>query len=293
MNLLVTVMQVAAPVFLIPALGFGWVRMGFEYRLEFVTRLATSLAVPCLVFTSLMGTQIAPQALSALFVAAIVVFALLSLAAWAVVRIAQLDVRSYLLPLIFGNTGNLGLPLALFAFGEDGLALAVVVFAVGALWQFSFGVWVVSGGGSVLRLGREPLVWAALFGGLFLWQGWQTPEWLTHTLTLLGQMAIPLMLLTLGVAVARLAPAQLGRATWLAALRLVLAVGLGWAVGAALGLPPVAASVLVLQMAMPVAVTGYLLTAKYGGNAEAVAGMVVASTLMSLITIPVILALIL
>jgi predicted permease len=287
------VLQVAAPVFLIPTIGFGWVRLGFEYRLEFVTRLATSLAVPCLVFTSLMGTTLAPQALSAVFVASVVVMALLSALAWVIVRIARLEVRSYLLPLIFGNTGNLGLPLALFAFGEDGLALAVVVFAVGALWQFSFGVWVVSGGGSVLRLGREPLVWAALLGGLFLWQGWSTPLWLTQTLTLLGQMAIPLMLLTLGVAVARLAVARMGRAVWLSALRAALGVALAWAVAAAIGLSPMAAGVLILQMTMPVAVTGYLLTAKYGGDSDAVAGMVVASTLMSLITIPVILAFIL
>lgn len=290
MNLIVTVLQVAAPVFLIPAIGFGWVRLGFEYRLEFVTRLATSLAVPCLVFTSLMGTTLAPQALSALFFASVAVFAALSAVAFVIVRLARLEVRSYLLPLIFGNTGNLGLPLALFAFGEDGLALAVVVFAVGALWQFSFGVWVASGGGSVLRLVREPLVWAALLGGLFLSQGWQTPAWLTQSLTLLGQMAIPLMLLTLGVAVARLAPARMGRAAWLSALRAGLGVALAWGVGAAMGLGPMAAGVLILQMTMPVAVTGYLLAAKYGGDADAVAGMVVASTLMSVITIPVILA---
>lgn len=290
MNLIVTVLQVAAPVFLIPALGFGWVRMGFEYRLEFVTRLATSLAVPCLVFTSLMGTTVAPEALSALFLAAVGAFAVLSLLAWGIVRIARLDVRSYLLPLVFGNTGNLGLPLALFAFGEEGLALAVVVFAVGALWQFSFGVWVASGGGSILRLVREPLVWAALAGGLFLWQGWQTPQWLTQSLTLLGQMAIPLMLLTLGVAVARLVPARLARAVWLSALRVLLGVGIAWGMALILGLPAMATGVLMLQMIMPVAVTGYLIAAKYGGDADAVAGMVVASTLMSLITIPVILA---
>jgi predicted permease len=149
---------------------------------------------------------------------------------------------------------------------------------------------VASGGGSVLRLVREPLVWAALLGGLFLSQGWQTPAWLTQSLTLLGQMAIPLMLLTLGVAVARLAPARMGRAAWLSALRAGLGVALAWGVGAAMGLGPMAAGVLILQMTMPVAVTGYLLAAKYGGDADAVAGMVVASTLMSVITIPVILA---
>ncbi len=115
-----------------------------------------------------------------------------------------LNRRTYLAPLIFGNTGNLGLPLALFAFGDEGLSYAVVVFAIMAIWSFTFGIWLVAGAGSFGKVLREPLVWATLLGGLFLWQDWQTPLFLTNTLELIGQMAIPLMLITLGVAVARL-----------------------------------------------------------------------------------------
>jgi len=289
-NLALTVLEIVAPVFLLAGVGFVWVRLGFEYRVEFVTRLAMTLSVPCLIFTALMRTEIEPEALAALSYAAIAAYAVLTVVTALVLWIGKLDMRTYLAPLIFGNTGNLGLPLALFAFGEQGLSYAVVVFAIMALWSFTFGIWVVSGGGSIVRALKEPLLWATILGGIFLWQGWHTPRWLTNTLELTGQMAIPLMLITLGVAVARLHPGHMARATVHSVLKVVLCVGVAWVLGRAFGLNDVAFAVLVVQIATPVAVTSFLLAEKYGADSGAVAGLVVASTLASVIYLPLILA---
>ena len=293
MNLAVTVLEIVAPVFLLAGIGFVWVKLGFEYRVQFVTQLAMTLSVPCLIFTSLMQTQIDPKALTTLSAAAVVAYGVLTLAMLVLIRAARLETRTYTAPMIFGNTGNLGLPLALFAFGETGLGYAVVVFAIMAIWSFTFGIWLVSGGGSVLKVLREPLVAATLLGGLFLWQGWQTPTFLTNTLTLVGQLAIPLMLITLGVAVARLTPGRIGLSMLLSLVKLVLCAGIGWAVGLWFGLDDTALAVLVLQVATPVAVTSYLLAEKYGADAQAVAGLVVVSTLLSVAGLPVLLALLL
>ncbi|THD76595.1 AEC family transporter [Thalassobius vesicularis] len=293
MNLALTVLEITAPVFILAAVGFAWVKAGFEYRVEFVTRLAMTLSVPCLIFTALMKTQIDPQALTTLSVAAAAAYGLLSIVAWALVKLTRLDVRTFLAPIIFGNTGNLGLPLAMFAFGEVGLGYAVVVFAVMAIWSFTFGVWLVAGGGSLTKVVKEPLVGATLLGGLFLWQGWHTPVFLTNALQLIGQMAIPIMLITLGVAVARMTPGHVGRALWISALKLVLCFGLTWGVGVWFELDKTAFAVLVLQLSTPVAVTSYLLAEKYGADAESVAGLVVVSTLMSVAAIPLMLAVLL
>ena len=293
MNLVLTVLEITAPVFLLAAIGFTWVRMGFDYQIDFVTRLAMTLSVPCLIFTALMKTEIDPAALTALSLAAVAAYAALTavtaLAIWGL----KLEMRSYLSPLIFGNTGNLGLPLALFAFGEAGLSYAVVVFAVMAVWNFTFGVWIVSGGGSVVRALKEPLLWATILGGIFLSQGWQTPLFLTNTLELVGQLAIPLMLITLGVAVARLRPGSIRLASWLSVLKVVLCVAIAWVTGRAFGLDDVAFAVLVLQISTPVAVTSYLLAVKYGADADAVAGLVVVSTLLSVLLLPALLAVLL
>ena len=293
MNLVTTVLEITAPVFLLAALGFTWVKLGYEYQLQFVTRLAMTLAVPCLIFVALMQAEVDPASLTAVSLATVAVYGALSFVMWLLMKTARLDVRTYLAPLIFGNTGNLGLPLALFAFGAEGLSFAVVIFAIMCVWSFTFGIWLVAGGGAPWRALKEPMVGATLLGGIFLWQGWQTPTFLTNALELIGQMAIPLMLITLGVAVARLTPGRLGRAAILSIVLALICAGLALLIGTYFALEPVALAVLILQVATPVAVTSYLLAEKYGADADAVSGLVVVSTLLSVLYLPVLLALLL
>ncbi len=293
MNLAITVLEIVAPVFLLAAIGFLWVKSGAEYRIRFVTQLSMTLGVPCLIFTALMQTDLDPGALTALTLASVAAYAVVSVMTALLVRLLRLNARTYTAPLIFGNTGNLGLPLALFAFGDVGLSYAVVVFAVMAVLSFTFGVWLVAGGGSPIKVIKEPMVAATLLGALFLWQGWETPRFLTNTLELIGQIAIPLMLITLGVAVARLNVGGMGRAVLLSIVKLAICVGAAWIVGLQFDLDPVGFAVLVLQVATPVAVTSYLLAEKYGADADAVAGLVVASTLLSVLALPVLLGVLL
>jgi predicted permease len=285
-----TVLEIVAPVFLLAGIGYTWVKVGFEYRTAFVTRMAMTLSIPCLIFVSLMQTQIDPAALTALSLASIAAYLAVSIAMIVLVLALRLKSRTYSAPLIFGNTGNLGLPLALFAYGDVGLSYAVVVFAIMAMWSFTFGIWLVAGKGALGKVLREPIVWATVLGAFFLWRGWETPTFVTNTLSLIGQLAIPLMLITLGVAVARLSPANVGRAVVLSALKVVICVSIAWFVATWFQLGDVAFGVLLLQVATPVAVSNYLLAEKYGADAQAVAGLVVVSTLMSVGALPLILA---
>ena len=290
MNLVFTVLEIVAPVFVLAGLGAGWSRLGWDYPVAFVTQLAMTLAVPCLLFTSLMKTEIAPSALANISLAALAAYALVAVAAFGLVHLLKLDIRTYLAPLTFGNTGNLGLPLALFAFGVEGLDYAVVVLAITSVLIFTFGIWSVSGTSNPLRVLREPMFVATVLGTLFLWQGWHTPTWLTNALTLVGQLAIPLMLLTLGVAISKLRPEDLGQAVILSLVKTGICAAAAVFAASVFALPPVPMAVLVLQMITPVAVTSYLLAEKYGADSGAVAGMVVVSSLLSVATLPIALA---
>ncbi len=291
MILALNVLEISAPVFVLALIGFLWVRKGHDYDVEFVTRLAMNLAVPSLIFTALMQAQIDPGALGQIFLATMASYGAVTVLAAVGLRLAGQKLRELLPPMIFGNTGNLGLPLMLFAFGQAGLSYGIVVFAVMAIWNFTFGIWVLSGGGGITRLAREPIVWASLLGTLFLSQGWHTPQVITNILSLIGQIAIPIMLITLGVAVARLQIRDLGRAGLLCVIRFMVLTAVAWAVGRAFDLPPVAFAVLVVQFATPVAVSSYLLAEKYRAGPDTVAGLVVISTIMSILTLPLLLAL--
>lgn len=293
MELILTVFQIVAPVFILAAIGFTWVKIGWSYEIEFVTRLAMTLSVPALIFVALMKANISADTLSNLFLSSLIAYLFLALIFWITGKIFKLNMATYWAPLIFGNTGNLGLPLAMFAFGEVGLGYAVVVFAVMAIGSFSIGVWMVSGGGSINKVFKEPMVWATLLGALFLIQGWQTPKWATNTLELLGQMAIPLMLITLGVALARLKMNLISRAIILSILKLCVSIGVAWIIGIYFELNDIAFAVLVMQIATPVAVTSYLLAQKYGADANEVAGLVIASTALSVFALPVLLGILL
>ena len=290
MSLLVSVFQIVAPVFFLAGIGFVWVKVGFEYRIKFVTQLSMTLSVPCLIFTALMKTQVNPNLLQSVILASFVCYLLITLGAFALVKSFGLRIRTFLSPFIFGNTGNIGLPVCLFAFGTIGLDFAVVIFAVMAIYNFTFGVWIVSGGGSPIKALKEPLIPAVLLGAGFSIYDVQTPTFVTDTLELIGQMAIPLMLMTLGVAIGRMKSSGLKKVFWPAVWKflvcLICAVLVVWL----FKLPKVAGAVLILQVTTPVAVTSYLLAEKYGTDADSVAALVIISTFISVLFIPVCLA---
>lgn len=258
-----------------------------------MTQIAMTLAVPCLIFVYLMQTEITPQMLADISMATVMAYLAVGGAGFAILKAFGLSQRTFLPSLLFGNTGNVGMPLAFFAFGQTGLGYAIVVFAIMAIISFTFGVWLVAGGGSPGKLLKEPLIPATLLGGVFMVQGWQTPVFLTNSLTLISQIAIPLMLITLGVAVARLRPGRLTQAIALALIKLIICSAAAWAAGWYFDLEPIAFAILVLQLTTPVAVTSYLLAEKYGADAQSVAGLVVVSSLMSVLSLPILITILL
>jgi predicted permease len=119
------------------------------------------------------------------------------------------------------------------------------------------------------------------------------PEFLANTINLVGGIGIPIMLMTLGVAVARLKPANILNSIWLSVAKIAICTGVAIVVGAFFDLPDAAYSVLILQMSAPVAVTSYLLAERFKVDADAVAGLVVVSTVMTIGVAPLVLSFVL
>lgn len=291
--MLLQILQTTAPVFLLTFAGYVWARMKMRFDLEFITRLAINFSMPCLIFAVLVKVEIDPLVFRDIALASVVSYGALGLVLWSALRVAGLSMRTYLAPGVFANSGNVGLPVALLAYGEQGLAFAIVIFAVMAIFSFTIGIYMIAGAGKLTEVIKQPLVYASIIGGIFALQGWSVPLWLLNSLDLAGQISIPLMLLTLGVSIANLSVCAVGLAAVLSVVKLVVSAVIAVLVVWLFDLTGAARGVLVLQLIMPVAVTSYLLAERYQTNPETVAGTVVISTLLSVVAIPVVLALLL
>ena len=284
------ILEIVTPVFALAAVGYAWRRIGHPFDIAFVSRLVMLIAVPALLFSVLSRIEVDPRAFRDLALASLALYAIIFAVSTPLVAAAGLDRRAYLAPFVFGNTGNVGLPIALFAYGEQGLAYAMVVFAVMAGLSFTVGVAMVAGRGSPFEAFKQPIFYAAILGIVFAMQGWRLPDVAHQTLSLAGQMMIPMMLITLGVAVAQLDVRDFGRALWISLAKTAVCALAAVALLGVFDLPREAGGALVIQAVTPVAVTNYLLAARYDADPNAVAGLVVVSTLTSVAVIPLTLA---
>ncbi|MBT6828557.1 MAG: AEC family transporter, partial [Rhodospirillaceae bacterium] len=228
-----------------------------------------------------MSGQIAEMALSA-------VVALLTFAAFSAIILyfAKLPYRTFLAPITFPNAGNIGLPLCLFAFGEEGLALGIGFFAVSASAQLIFGQWLFSGFPTPLPLLKAPIPYAVAIGAIFLATDTQPPEFIYNTTDLLGGFAIPLMTFTLGVSLARLKVVRFSRTLTLSLLRLGMGAAGGFGFAELFGYEGMQRGVLIIQCSMPIAVFNYLFASYYERDPEEVASLVVLSSALAFLLMP-------
>ncbi|WP_428100297.1 AEC family transporter [Candidatus Rariloculus sp.] len=274
------------PVLTLAGIGYAWRRLDFPFEREFVTRVIMNVSGPCLIVDSLSRLTLPIAELVNMIAACIAMFAATIMCAWVVLRLAGLSIRSYLPALAIGNHGNMGLPLCLFAFGEAGLALGVAVYVTNSVGQFTLTPILQSRASPLRTLATTPVIYGALIGSVVLAGDVQLPEWIATTIGLLGGLMIPLMLLALGNTLGGLRAKRLPMALSLGGTRLVIGFVVALGVAELFGLEGISKGVLILQGAMPAAIFNYLFAARYDRDADDVAGIVLASTFVSALTLP-------
>ena len=287
------IFAVMAPLLVCTCIGYGWVRAGQPYNTEMVTLLITNVGAPCLIVSALTRLDVPPAALGEIALVAVLAHLAFGLAGFAVHRAARLPQRAFLPSQIFPNSGNMGLPVTLFAFGEPGLALSTIIFMVGAAGQATVGISIAAGATTLKRLARIPILYAVAVAVPLSVYDIALPRWIANTVEVLGGLTIPLMLITLGAALAGFQVTSLKRTLGLSALRIGAGFAVGVGLAAGFGLTGTARGVVILQAAMPVAVMNFLFAQRYGTRPEEVAGLVLVSTLMSFAALPFILGFVL
>lgn len=293
MDLAQQLAAIILPVLVVPGIGFIWAKSGNNFDNRFITQLVTNIGTPALTADALTRIHLETGALlemAGLTALCFLGFAVLGLI---VLKVMGLKNHSYLPALMFPNTGNMGLPLALFAFGDEGLAFAVVFFAISITSQFTIGMGLAAGNFSIKRLMRMPMIYAIIAALFVLATGATVPPYIGNTLQLLGGLTIPLMLLALGVSLAQLRVTRLPRNLFLSLVRLVGGATIGFLVGYFSGASDLAIGVLMIQSTMPVAVFNYLFAQYYNREPADVASMVVITTALSFVTLPILLYLVL
>ena len=292
MTTLQTALEVTFPTFFLIGLGTLADRLLPELSMETLARLSVYLLIPALVFNAVAVTELSFGA--ALLIAAAYLLYLLVLGFVSALGSAGLttaQTRGVIVTSLFGNTGNMGLPITLFAYGAAGFERAVVIFVVSLVVMFAVGPTVLAGGGSSFtsRLKEAlklPPIWAALAGlGVNVTQ-LSLPESFTQGVSLLGGAAIPIMLLSLGIQMRRSWVWAVGKAAVRSfGLRLLVGPFIAYGVGRSLGLEALDLKVLVLSAVMPAAVTMFVIAVEVRGDYEGVARSVIATTIGSFVAI--------
>lgn len=281
--------EILAPICLIVLIGYWLAKNTDKIDTVKMSGLSMLIGTPALVFSTLTKTDIPTTVLLQVSLGAFCVCLLAILFAVVCLRYLGYSLRTYLPSLTMPNSGNLGLPLVLLAFGDDGLAIGIAFYFVIAIFQYSVMPIVVVGKFSVKSILKEPLIWAVVAALIVIFGNLQVPSVIADTTGILGGMMIPIMLILLGASIARLGFKELKGSLKLAFLRLCIGLAAGIATIGLLGTSGVASGAIFLMAAMPSALVTYVFAARYDRDAEKVAGLVVTSTALSIVFLPLLL----
>jgi hypothetical protein len=282
------VLQIVFPIFAIVGLGYLYaLRHGPD--MASANRLNLEIFTPALIFSVLSGEGFELGRYADLALAAALVVLGSGVLAWPLARLLGFPTRVFLPPMMFNNSGNMGLPLALFAFGEAALPAAMILFLVENTLHFTVGNAMLTGHVNPLKLLRMPMLAATLAGLAVAVLEIPLPMPLRESIDLLGQIAIPLMLFALGVRMTGvdLTDWRIGLAGAVVAPLSGLLIALPVVVW--LPLDAVQQAQLIVFAALPPAVLNFMLAERYGIAPRQVAAVVLLGNLASLAVIPAVL----
>ena len=283
------------PILLVAGAGFALGRT-LHPDIKTASRLTFYIFSPCLVFTSLAHVEIAAGEfgrLALLTFGVSAIMAVLSFLCGRLLGAGRQVLASLVVASVFVNSGNYGLAANKFAFGEAGLARAMVCFVFSTVLLYTAGVLIASMGrlspGQALRkLLTVPAVYGLIAAAVVRWAHLPVPLFVDRSVTMLSEAAIPIMLVILGLQIAQARTWPRDRISLIGAaalLQLVVTPLIALVLAHWIGLSGLARQAAVLQSAMPAAVVATILAVEYDLDAPLVTGTVVATTLLSPLTL--------
>ena len=198
-DIFIQLFPIIIPIIIIIFLGYAWNKIGNNLNQKEITNIITWIGAPCLIFNTLIQLESSLILLKDMIVAAIFITISMLLFSYIILKILNLPVRTFINPMSFSNSGNLGMTLSLFAYGSLGLELAVIVFMITSILHFTLGISIWSGKWSFKFLLKTPVIYAVILGLSANFLDIELPRTLTNTTSVLAGITIPLLLFTMGI----------------------------------------------------------------------------------------------
>jgi predicted permease len=282
------VITIVAPLFLVAAVGYFYgARMRPEMRIT--NQLVMDIFMPALIFHVMIQDDFVPAQYFSLMMAGALLMLGSGVIALLFSKVVGIPWRAFVPPAMFSNWANLGLPLYVFALGEHALGAGVMLVVVGNIFCFTIGTYIYSGQLSSLEVLKTPMIVAVVVGGAINLLDVSMPNVLLVPINMLGQVAIPLMLFSLGV--------RLTRASWrdshsgliMAVFCPVVGVALALLLLQVFPMIDLHRSILILFGALPPAVINFMLAEQYQTEPDTVASMVLIGNLFAVVSLPIVL----
>ena len=288
--MLIRILSIIFPVFAIAAIGYFYGRYK-RPDMTFANQLNMELFVPALVFSALASKSFDLATYQHLALGAFIITLGSGLLAWPMAIWLKVNYKTFVPPMMFNNSGNMGIPLMILAFGPAALAAAIVLFIVEMVLHFTLGAYIMDHRTRLLHLLRMPMIMATVLGLGVSFSGWELPQAVAIVFKMLGDISIPLLLFALGVRLNEVSFKDWRIGVWGMVFGPLCGMLIAWLMFPILHLDPMQQGMLLLFGALPPAVLNYIVSEQYQQEPEKVASIVMLGNLGSVIFIPLALAL--
>ena len=291
MEIYLKLFEVLFPVFFVVGIGYYLGKTNPKIDTTFITSFAANIGTPAMVIYAITSTGINFEIFRDYFwyyLLAIGLFALVGI--FTLYLLKTKDIVRELPPLIFPNTGNMGLPICMFAYGSKGLGVSASITSLIILCHFTLGVFLADRKFNLYVILKNPPFYAIIFSAIMLFYGIKMPVFVVNTTEWLMYVTIFLILMSLGIALTRLKVFSLSNALISSFTRMIIGPAIGFLLIYIFNLKGFAAGVLLIQCSMPSAVLNYLVGSIYSPKkiVDSIASTIVVSTLISFVTIPIV-----
>ena len=290
MDIYFKLFEVLFPVFFMVGIGYFIGKKNPKLDTSFITNFAANVGSPAMVFYAITTTGVTFSMFIEYFW-----YSLIAIFAFAIVGVIFLiflkkEIIRELPPFVLPNVGNMGLPICLFAYGDLGLGIAATISSLVIFFHFTINVFLASKKFSLKLLLQSPPVYAIIISIIFIYYEIETPIFLVNTTMITAYTAIFLILMSLGIALTRLKVFSFKSAFISSICRVFIGPLIGLGIIKMFNLSGFAAGVFLIQCAMPSAVLTYLIGSMYSPKkiVDSIASMIVVSTIMSFITLPIV-----